>query len=244
MQDPVAKPVRAFAKLWNGKNAAIIGGLFLLLYVGSQLAILYLLPDSIATNTPFLLTLITLFLTLLAMLVPVFGVNRADPKHTLSKLGLGKLPVRWIFPAVLAAFFAAVLRIMIAGAIVLAFPSLQEGAEQLNSALMFDNTGQMLAIALTASIIVPIYEEIFFRGFVHNFVANWLGKWGSIVVGALIFGVFHLIPVQIVTAFLLGLVLGWLYEKSGSLWIVIICHVVNNSLAMGVLVLAVVFDLA
>ena len=56
--------------------------------------------------------------------------------------------------------------------------------------------------------------------------------WPAIIVAALVFGIFHLNPVQIVYATLLGIVLGWIYYRTGSLLSVIVGHVLNNSLAV------------
>ena len=46
------------------------------------------------------------------------------------------------------------------------------------------------------------------------------------------FGIIHWNPVQVVYATLFGLVLGWIYYRTGSLLSVIVGHVLNNSLAV------------
>lgn len=77
--------------------------------------------------------------------------------------------------------------------------------------------------------IIPGFcEEIFFRGFCQTGLVKHYGvKWG-IVITALIFAVAHLNPFYLHLYFLLGLVISWLFQSSKTLWIPIICHVVNN----------------
>ena len=81
--------------------------------------------------------------------------------------------------------------------------------------------------------LVPLWEETFFRGFVHNWLRNRLSFWPATLISAALFGIFHLNLVQGFAAFLLGLVLAWLYEKADSLWAPITLHVTNNLIAQG-----------
>lgn len=79
----------------------------------------------------------------------------------------------------------------------------------------------------------PLLEEVLFRGAIQGLLMRFFGRpWPAIVVAALVFGVFHMNPVQIVYATLLGIVLGWIYYRTGSLLSVIVGHVLNNSLAV------------
>ena len=79
----------------------------------------------------------------------------------------------------------------------------------------------------------PLLEEVLFRGAIQGLLMRYFGRpWPAIVVAALVFGVFHMNPVQIVYATLLGIVLGWIYYRTGSLLSVIVGHVLNNSLAV------------
>ena len=86
----------------------------------------------------------------------------------------------------------------------------------------------MLSIALLA----PVLEELLFRGAIQNILLSTLKKpWAAIVISSLIFGVVHMNPAQIPFAFLLGMMFGWLYYRTGSLLPGIIGHVLNNSIA-------------
>lgn len=86
--------------------------------------------------------------------------------------------------------------------------------------------------AFTISLLAPLLEEVMFRGAIEGYMLrNLRSPWLAIVVSALIFGVFHMNPVQIVYATLLGIVFGWMYYRTGSLMSVIVGHVLNNTIA-------------
>ena len=86
----------------------------------------------------------------------------------------------------------------------------------------------LLSIALLA----PILEEMLFRGAIEGRLLHmWQNPWGAIIVSSLVFGVVHMNPAQIPFAFLLGVMFGWLYYRTGSLLPGIIGHVLNNSVA-------------
>ena len=81
---------------------------------------------------------------------------------------------------------------------------------------------------------VPIAEEIVFRGAIQHTLQVALGKrypWIAIVISALIFGFIHFNLAQGVHAFVIGLFLGWMYYRTGSILPGFVFHWVNNSVA-------------
>ena len=96
----------------------------------------------------------------------------------------------------------------------------------------FDGLTHTFLGAFTISLLAPVLEEVMFRGAMQGYVTRKLGNpWQAIVIAALVFGVFHMNPVQIVYASLFGFVLGWIYYRTGSLMSVIVGHVLNNTIA-------------
>jgi membrane protease YdiL (CAAX protease family) len=86
---------------------------------------------------------------------------------------------------------------------------------------------QFLLMLLMGGIVVPIGEELLFRGILFA----WLRRWGlplSVIVSSLLFGLFHGFSFVFFTAAILGAMLALLYEWSGSLWPPIIAHAANN----------------
>ena len=83
------------------------------------------------------------------------------------------------------------------------------------------------------AVLTPLLEEVLFRGAIQGVLMRYFGRpWPAIIVSALVFGVFHWNPIQVVYATLLGIVLGWIYYRTGSLMSVIVGHVLNNTLAV------------
>ena len=80
-------------------------------------------------------------------------------------------------------------------------------------------------------VLAPIMEEVLFRGILLESVRSKYSSGRAIVVSALMFGVIHIIPQQVVNAFVIGLILGYIYVRTESLWPVIIIHALNNAMA-------------
>jgi membrane protease YdiL (CAAX protease family) len=83
-------------------------------------------------------------------------------------------------------------------------------------------------------ILAPIAEEVVFRGAVTRVLLNIFPKqyhWAGIIVAALIFGVVHLNLAQGIHAFIIGLLLGWMYYRTRSIIPGVVLHWVNNSVA-------------
>ncbi len=80
-------------------------------------------------------------------------------------------------------------------------------------------------------VLAPVMEEMLFRGILLEAVRSKYSSGRAIVVSALMFGVIHFIPQQVVNAFVIGLILGYIYVRTDSLWPVIIIHALNNAMA-------------
>lgn len=91
------------------------------------------------------------------------------------------------------------------------------------------SSGEIWQNVLLTVIIAPIVEEIFFRGIVLQGLLNRYSDGVSIVLSSLIFGVVHLNIVQMLPAFVIGLMLGYVYVRTRrSLSTVILIHLFNN----------------
>lgn len=85
---------------------------------------------------------------------------------------------------------------------------------------------------LSVSLLGPVFEELLFRGAVTDVLLKKYSPAKAIVFSGLIFGIFHLNPVQVVSASLVGFLLAWIYYKTRSLIPCILIHVLNNSLSV------------
>ena len=78
----------------------------------------------------------------------------------------------------------------------------------------------------------PVCEELVFRGAILRALLRWTPRhWLAIAISALLFALIHANPAQMPHAFLIGLLLGWLYYRTDSIVPGIVYHWVNNSIA-------------
>ena len=83
----------------------------------------------------------------------------------------------------------------------------------------------------------PFTEEIFFRGFVFAGLTPRLGIPRAMVASALVFSAFHLSIGVLAPIFITGLLLAWLYHRTGSLWPGIAAHAGQNVLAVSAVII-------
>ncbi len=85
---------------------------------------------------------------------------------------------------------------------------------------------------LVLGIIAPVAEETVFRGAVlRKLLSLNCRTWIAIVVSAVVFGAVHGNLAQFSHAFLVGLLLGWLYARTRSIAPCVAVHWVNNTIA-------------
>lgn len=99
----------------------------------------------------------------------------------------------------------------------------------LEGVLMPEN-GFYLAFEIIAiTILAPIVEEFVFRGVILHRLIGKTSVWGGILISSLLFGILH---VDIIGAFLFGIITSLLFIKTGNLLIPIIMHMLNNTIAV------------
>jgi membrane protease YdiL (CAAX protease family) len=106
-------------------------------------------------------------------------------------------------------------------------PELPNLAEREFELIMTNRFGYFI-IGLMA----PLVEEIVFRGAILRALLRWKSNpWVGILISAVLFSAIHMNPVQMPHAFLIGILLGWLYYRTDSIIPGVIYHWVNNSVA-------------
>lgn len=83
--------------------------------------------------------------------------------------------------------------------------------------------------ALSVCIAAPILEEIVCRGYMMRGMLQYIKPWQAIVISAFLFAVIHGNLAQGVTAFILGILLGWVYYRTGSLLMSMMIHFIVNT---------------
>lgn len=85
----------------------------------------------------------------------------------------------------------------------------------------------MIIYVITLAVAPAFLEEIAFRGIVMQSLRRF-GDIFALVASALIFGILHLNLIQMPYAFILGLCIGYFVMRTGSLWVGILVHLINN----------------
>jgi membrane protease YdiL (CAAX protease family) len=91
----------------------------------------------------------------------------------------------------------------------------------------------LLYTLIVIAVVPAIGEELLFRGYLQQKVGRWLkNPHTAIIITAFLFSAIHLDIQGIIPRFVLGVLLGYLYYWSKSLWLPIFAHFVNNAQAV------------
>ena len=96
---------------------------------------------------------------------------------------------------------------------------------------LFGELGLWQALLLVA-VLPGICEEFLFRGFLLAGVRRAAGKWGTVLVVGVVFGLFHLYGFKLLVTSLLGMLLALVCWQTRSIWPGILVHVMHNSVAV------------
>ena len=150
-------------------------------------------------------------------------------KEPLSALGFTtqRVPRALLFGAV--GFVVAFI-----GAAVVGFPVEQQfGVDPTQQALSESATepGLFPLVFLSGIIIAPIAEEIVFRGYMYKAFRDRFKPAYAIILSAALFSIIHLEWRAALSLFVIGVVLAYVYEKTGNLMAPITVHILNNAVA-------------
>lgn len=91
--------------------------------------------------------------------------------------------------------------------------------------------GRGVWAVLTLVVAAPVLEELLCRGAVLGALRTRFGVVASWLLSSLFFGVLHIHPMLVVNAFVIGLILGYVYILTESLWASMVLHALNNTVA-------------
>ena len=106
---------------------------------------------------------------------------------------------------------------------------MDENTQQIITSMMKEPWGYV-----AVGILAPLAEEVVFRGAILRTLLGIMSKknhWVAIIISAALFGLAHFNEAQFINALLMGLLLGWMYYRTGSLVPGILLHWINNTMA-------------
>jgi ABC-2 type transport system permease protein/sodium transport system permease protein len=95
-------------------------------------------------------------------------------------------------------------------------------------------------VILAFAIVPGVCEEFFFRGVFYSSLRSVMTPWRTIIGVAILFGLFHvvagttLLPERFLPSTFLGLVLGWVRHRTGSVVPPMVLHACHNALILSV----------
>lgn len=210
-------PIMAQAAIQSGGDAVAYQAAMLDLYAQNA--------DALTIST----SIGTLIAVIIVVLWYFFGVYKKSVKNGTHVSVLPKLKsgysIGFIVTSTLSAYGLAVLVNMLADKLM---PEIGNAFDVTMGAIVggVDILGLILAV-----VFAPIGEEVLLRGIVFNRARKSYGLIGCMVLSGILFGVFHLNPIQGLYAIPIGMLFGYIAYKYESVIPCIIAHAVNNLIA-------------
>ncbi|GAP13757.1 predicted metal-dependent membrane protease [Longilinea arvoryzae] len=171
----------------------------------------------------------------------VMGVGRG--KFSLEEIGL--CPPRWKWSWLGLAVALVVLLLPVRAGLGVLVEYLLRGnldSLMLRSQLVQPVGADWLSFGVTllfVGILVPFSEELFFRGAIYSWLRDRSPVWVSVLISAALFGLGHADSLGVVaSSFVIGVVNALVFEKTRSIWVPVVIHAANNSLAIILVYLA------
>ena len=184
--------------------------------------------ETLSTNMPLLVFLSLVGLDLALLLVVWLRLLRTGATterelgwttaNLLPNLGLGV--VGWV---------VVVVAEVVIGLILVNFGVVQNQAQQFGIEKATRPVFFLLLFGM--GVLAPIAEETFFRGYIFRSYLTSLGPVWAFALSAVIFGVLHLNLAALLPLVVIGLILAYLFYRTGSLVPSMVAHGLNNMLA-------------
>ena len=89
----------------------------------------------------------------------------------------------------------------------------------------------VLIAFVSAAVISPIYEELFYRGFLYRWLRTRIGFYGAIVISSTIFTIVHIPAYNVMPVnFFSGIIFALAYERTNSIWPSVLIHGITNGI--------------
>lgn len=206
-----------------------------LAWYGVSILLLYYVGSALQTWSPRVGLVLTLWLVLLA---PTLLLARRLKLRIRAAFALSLPKPRYVVAAVLLGSSFFVLVAALAG---LLEPWLPQPSKELTDRMVSDlarffptptNALEYGALLFVGAISPAICEELLFRGFILSSLRSRVSDAVAVLLTAALFAVFHLSIYRLFGTALLGVVMGMLVVRSGSIVPAMIFHGLNNAMAL------------
>ncbi|SVC67260.1 uncharacterized protein METZ01_LOCUS320114, partial [marine metagenome] len=179
-----------------------------------------------------LLTILSIFIGQGIIVLPVFTIIYLKNESFTQSFRLKPIPLNSIFSIVVLSLGTIILSDEIDRLIGMVLPK-PDYIEKLAELFQFDTPLYALLLIFATVLIAPVSEEILFRGFLQQFLENhWKDVTKAVLITSLFFAAIHMNPGWLIQIYLLGIILGYLAWKTGSVFPGLILHSLNNGMAL------------
>lgn len=233
---PLAPPPAPPPDSWLDLGLYVVGGFgaFMLASLAVGLAIRRLGGGQITIGA----SLAIYAVNFLCLAGAVYGLGILRHKFTWADLGLRRQAWRWYWPLLavvitvgllpLRAMLALLVQWLTGGGLQSLQTRMQVFAP--NSHFSWLDFGVTL---LGAGVLAPIAEELYFRGLIHRALRPRFRFWLRVLLSTGFFALAHFDSAAVVaSSFVLGAANAAAFELTDSLWLPILTHAFNNSLAV------------
>ncbi len=202
-------------------------------YTQVELSALKVIPDAIILNLKLLEYLAIIIIVLLPALLFAYLAYPKPAKYLGMNLGIKPHHWLWAISLLLVALpFSSLLEKW--SDIILHYFKLNDQEDSYtvlaNAFLKADNVKELWLNILGISMLPAIVEEIFFRGCLQQILLSWMRKtpFIAMLITAVLFSLFHGQLSGFIPRLFLGLLLGLSFYYTGSIWVSILLHALNN----------------
>jgi uncharacterized protein len=140
-------------------------------------------------------------------------------------LGWRRASWRWLLGAVPLTLLGLVIAGVLGGLVQALFPHVQN----IQCQTVQKEFGHAIWYAVpVVCVAAPIVEETVFRGVLYRWLRGNLPMTAAMLLSGAVFALFHFIPILFLPLAGLGVLLSWIYERSGSIWPGVIVHGLFN----------------
>lgn len=99
-----------------------------------------------------------------------------------------------------------------------------------------EGPGDILMMILALAVLAPLVEELLFRGFLYRILRSRYSSLPSIIITSILFSAVHFSLAMVVPIFIMGVLMAWARERSGSMAPSLLLHSINNLVAVLLLI--------
>lgn len=235
------KPRAALNCRWNLKDAIkVFLAYVILMFVGMPIIVQFvniLFGFNILSNVePRSVILFVSFFINLLICAYVLYIVCIQYRQSITALGLSVVNASGNIKQGIKRYLITLPLIILAGFIINLISSYYGQAPEMQDVVRWVLEEKSLFILVSliffGIVIAPIMEEIMFRGFLQPALKNSFGGRYAIVVSASLFAAVHMDIFAFFQIFILGMLLGYLFEKTQTLVASIVVHILHNSLTL------------